>query len=453
MAEKRKSGISRKEKFCFGLGDFAVNGTFTFVSSYLLYFYTDSARIGLEAAGMILLIGRTVDAFASIGAGYVMDQTNTRWGTCRPYMAVCGVPMCALMCLLFWMPGVSETGKLLYGCVSYAVFSLFFAFVNVPYSTLLSVITGENRERLSFNIYKNIGANMGGLFVTALALFLVESLGGAAGNGYLKSVVLYAVFFSACIVSCVVYTKERIGRKPGEHLEFSETIQVVKQNKNWLIFIFIQFLSLLYMVIHNQGTFYYTKYYMGQESLNAMILSLPPLMCVLAAFVLPAVSERIGMKYVLIGGNVLVVLSLAATMLVGKSAAGVVACAVFTSMGWSIASGMVFVIISQLIDWTEWQSGKRPQGSMTSCMTFLMKMGVAFAGYVVPWILDLGGYVAGESAGAQTILAIKANFIYVPMALSVAVIFLTLTYNLDQTYPKVIKELQERRVQTEKQKN
>ena len=39
------------------------------------------------------------------------------------------------------------------------------------------------------------------------------------------------------------------------------------------------------------------------------------------------------------------------------------------------------------------------------------------------------------------------------MALSVAVIFLTLTYNLDQTYPKVIKELQERRVQTEKQKN
>ena len=46
------------ERIKYGLGDFAQNGVFTFMSSYFLFFCTDIAGIGLEYAGMVTFIGR-----------------------------------------------------------------------------------------------------------------------------------------------------------------------------------------------------------------------------------------------------------------------------------------------------------------------------------------------------------------------------------------------------------
>ena len=49
---------SLPERIKYGLGDFAQNGVFTFMSSYFLFFCTDIAGIGLEYAGMVTFIGR-----------------------------------------------------------------------------------------------------------------------------------------------------------------------------------------------------------------------------------------------------------------------------------------------------------------------------------------------------------------------------------------------------------
>ncbi len=427
--------ISFVEKLSFGLGDFGINGMFTFVSSYLLYFYTDSVKISLEAAGIILFLGRAVDAAACIAAGHILDKTDTRLGKCRPFIAVGTVPVIMLMCILFTMPDVSDTAKLIYGCVIYVLFSVIYAFVNVPYSTMLSVITNKNEERLSFNIFKNIGGNGGALFVTLSALILVGRFGGAEG-GYFRTALLYACFFLAGMLLCVCNTKERVRAARESTGGIKESAKVALKNRNWLIFIVIQFTGMLYMIIHNQGTFYYTKYYLGDERLNTIMLSLTPLLGVLCAFVLPHVAKRIGMKHVMACGHALVGISLLGTLAAGKNTAAVVIFAVITSLGWCVATGMIFVILSQLIDWSEKESGLRPQGFMASWMTFFMKMGVAAAGFVEPWILKWGGYVAGGQADARTIQAIKMNFIYVPVVLAFGMVILCTAYRLPEDTSK-----------------
>ncbi|CZR75320.1 putative symporter YagG [Clostridioides difficile] len=86
-------------------------------------------------------------------------------------------------------------------------------------------------------------------------------------------------------------------------------------------------------------------------------------------------------------------------------------------------------MLSQLIDRTEKQSNKRPQGLMTSVMTFLMKMGVAMAGYAAPAVLKAGGYAADTKAEAGALLAIQSNFIYIPAAISIIVIIMSIGYS------------------------
>ncbi|MDD3361365.1 MAG: MFS transporter [Hespellia sp.] len=429
---KNTDRISLKEKLSFGMGDFATNGVFTFISSYLLYFYTDCARISLKSAGIILLTGRIVDALACLSAGNIVDRTNTKIGKCRPFLAVCYFPMIFLMCLMFWIPEIGHVGKLCFGIVTYVIFSILYAFVNVPYSTMLSVITNDNKQRISLNIFKNFGGNAGALFVTMLSLFLVNILGGQNNNAYLKVSVLYGIVFLICAYACVIHTRERVKKESGEEVNVRHSFKIARKNKNWMVFIAIQMIDMLYMILHNQGTFYYAKYYLENEVLSTVFLSMTPLFCVACSLGLPLLAKRIDLKYIMMSGHMVVFLSLIGTALVGKNVWGTLICAVFTSMGWAMATGMIFVMLSQLIDWSERESGSRIQGFMTSCMTFLMKLGIAAAGFLGPQILKAGGYVADQAAGAQTIFAIKANYIYVPAILALVVILLTFQYHLDE---------------------
>lgn len=433
--EKRET-ISVKEKISFGLGDFAVNGIFTFVSSYLLYFYTDSVRMSLDASGIIVFLGRMTEAVMCIAAGSLMDSVNTRFGKCRPFLILGGPPMILLMCGLFFMPDISGTGQIIYGCLTYMLFSSVYAFVNVPYSAMLSLVADRNTERVSFNIFKNIGGNTGALAATFLALSFVELSGGPQNGGYFKTALLFGACFLAAILCCVYNTKERSGtgcspsgtRSAG----WKKSLHIAVRNRNWVIFIVIQFTAMLYMIIHNQGTLYFTQYCLGDGRMNTLLLSFTPLAAVPCAFILPAIAEKISLRRVLTCGHMLVGISLIATAAAGRNTCLVLICGALTSLGWCISSGMIFVILSRLIDWSEHESGFRPQGVMTSWMTFFMKAGTAVAGYAVPFILKCGGYAAGTPGDKQSLQAIRMNYIWIPAALALGMAVLSTVFRLPE---------------------
>lgn len=49
---------------------------------------------------------------------------------------------------------------------------------------------------------------------------------------------------------------------------------------------------------------------------------------------------------------------------------------------------------------------------------------------------------------ASSVNAIRANFIWIPMALSVVCVILSLLYDLDKKYPKIIEELHQRKAES-----
>lgn len=44
------------EKLCFGLGDFATNGMYTVIGTYILFFYTDIEKLDLSVVSMIFVM-------------------------------------------------------------------------------------------------------------------------------------------------------------------------------------------------------------------------------------------------------------------------------------------------------------------------------------------------------------------------------------------------------------
>jgi len=424
------------EKLCFGLGDFATNGMYTFIGTYILFFYTDIEKLDLSVVSMILLIGRTMDAVASVLAGIVVDKTQTKWGKCRPYILLFSVPVCLFAFLQLCVPEIGKY-KALYCGIIYVLFSIFFAIVNVAYSTLLSLITDDNKERIKFNTSRMLGANIGGMIVTAFTLTIVTAWEKTGSNGYSFAALLYSILFFVALLLCGIFTKERFAAETVEKVKISSFCSASVKSKNWIIYCIAMFLCMFFSSMHNQSTIYYMQYYVGNADLSSFVLSVSPFACVLAAIIMPKVALRIGMKNTICIGNVIYMISLLGTWLVGKRVLPVILLSITTSIGWAVTSSMIFVMLAQLIDCMQAAHHIRPQGTMTSVATFLMKMGGAVAGFAGPLILKAGGYAEGSVVTDKTIFVIQFSYILLPLIVSGVVLVLMKFFSLDKEYGRI----------------
>ena len=437
---EQKAG--KREILCYGIGDFACNGCFTIVSSFLMYFYTDVVKLDLGRVGAIILVSRMADALSCLGMGGLIDRTNTKWGRVRPYLAGIIVPLCLSMVALFYMPDLTERGKTIYGYMTAVVFSVLYSGLSVSYSTMMTCMTKNSKERLGFNLTKNISANLGAFFVTSMTLFLVGQIGrGDAGKGFVGTMCAYGVLYTGIILVTFWNTKERV-QVSQKRYSFSESLSVALKNRHWILLCVIEFFMLVGMTMRSQGTLYYAKYCLGQEGLGSVLLSISSFLAVPMMLVVTYLAKKIGKKRCLEYGNLLLLIGLAGMWMAKRSIGILIFFHVLASIGSGIASGMVFVMIAEVVDYSEYQTGKRPQGFLTSAVSLMMKLGVACAGFLAARILAWGGYAAGSEQSSQALKAIGINYIWMPAAIAVLSILATGLYTLDEEYPKVAEALQ-----------
>ena len=87
-----------------------------------------------------------------------------------------------ILSLLFTAPDLSDSGKLVYAYSTYIIFTLIYTANNVPYGALMSVMTGDDKERTSIGSFRMVGAFTGGMLVQGALLFLVASFGNVNPN-------------------------------------------------------------------------------------------------------------------------------------------------------------------------------------------------------------------------------------------------------------------------------
>ena len=158
-----------REKVAYGLGDFASSMFWKLFSLFLLFFYTDVFGISAAAAGTMFLVTRIWDSANDPLMGIIADRTSTRWGKFRPYLLFVALPFAIVGVLTFTTPDLSEAGKLIYAYVTYTLMMMVYTAINVPYASLMGVMSNDTNERTSLASWRFIGGFSGGLFVTATA--------------------------------------------------------------------------------------------------------------------------------------------------------------------------------------------------------------------------------------------------------------------------------------------
>ena len=84
MEEKRY--LKLWQKIAYGAGDFGSNFMFTFVSSFVVIYLTDTVGLDPAVIGMLMFASKCLDGVTDVFFGRLMDRTKSKMGKARPWM-------------------------------------------------------------------------------------------------------------------------------------------------------------------------------------------------------------------------------------------------------------------------------------------------------------------------------------------------------------------------------
>jgi glycoside/pentoside/hexuronide:cation symporter, GPH family len=179
-----KQTLKLKEKIGYGFGDAASSMFWKLFGMYIMFFYTDIFGIPAAVVGTMFLITRVGDAIIDPLIGIMGDRTETRWGKFRPYLLWMAIPFGIIGILTFTTPSLSVSGKIIYAYITYSLMMIIYSMINVPYASLMGVMTADGKERTTLATFRFIFAFGGSFLVLGLFQPLFDSFGSKVHNQF-----------------------------------------------------------------------------------------------------------------------------------------------------------------------------------------------------------------------------------------------------------------------------
>ena len=445
-------GLTFKEKLGYGLGDTASHFVWDMVGFWLLFFYTDVYKIPAAAAGTIMLIARFWDMGIDPVVGVISDRTRTRWGKFRPYILFGALPYAILAILTFTTPDLGVTGKIIYAGATYALLMTAYAAVNLPYSSLAAVMTDDTYERAGLNTYRFICAFTGQLVVTGLALTLADYFGGDdKARGYQCTLILFGFLSLVFFFITFKTSQERV--QPSKSLEGSvvEDLGNLFKNRPWIILAIVGIVSFVMFAMQNAAIVYYFKYYVGKENNVQLFNVIGTIALIVALPVAKPLARKFGNKKVFIASSVVSgIFFISLYLPSARNMLTIYVLNILAKMTYAPAVPLLWTMIAEAADYSEWKTGRRATGLCFSAATFAQKAGWGIGAALAAWLLAMFNYVPNAAQTHTALIGIKLLVSVFPGVLYVSCALFMLGYNIDSPTTSRMKtdlEIQRRREQ------
>lgn len=440
--------LSIKEKIGYGLGDTASHFVWDMVGFWILIFYTDTFGISAAAAGTIMLVARVWDMISDPIMGVIADRTNTRWGKFRPYILWMALPYSILAVLTFTTPDFGQTGKIIYAGVTYLLLMTVFTAINLPYSSLGAVMTSDSYERAGLNSYRFIFAFVGQFVVTGTALSLALYFGqGDNAKGYQYTLTLFAIISFILFMVTFKTTKERVQPPKEQKQNLKEDIKNLFNNKPWVILFFVGIISFVMFAMQNLSIAYYFKYFIGDEESVQLFNVIGTVALIAGIPFSKPLSKRFGKRNVYLASSLISGLFFILLYLPGAdNIVSIYVLNILAKFTYAPAVPLLWTMLADTADYSEWKSGRRATGLVFSAATFAQKAGWGIGGALAGWILALYKFTPNIEQTASAITGIKMMISVFPGILYMSCAILLFFYAIDhKTVLLMQKDLEARR--------
>ncbi len=429
MAKRQKlaaGGLTTKHWLGYMFGDFGGCMTFTLMASIFSMYCTNVLGINPVLMGTLTLIWTVWDAINDPMMGALMDKAfakrQSKNGKFRPWL-LRSTPLLAITAIALWtVPTFCDGIATIVALFSFKIlYEASYTMFNIPMGSLLSAMSTTDSERASLSSARGVGSMFGNMIPGMIGPVIIGIWGDRNSTGYMITGIACALIgFGVCLMH-YFWTEERtvVGETNADDIKFADILTVVKTNRPFVALCIhgICICTMQYLV-SNISLYMYSEVYhdVTYQTLGTALSS--PFM-IGSMVLVPFICKKLGLEKLiryclLIGGAIcglLFVLHIITD--VHPLVHGVIL---------GIGSGMSMVsiqmqwgLVGEAIDYNEYATGKRTEGSIYGTFNLSRRIGQAvgssFGFYVLGWI-GFDASLAEQSAG--TIFGLKALCVLTP---------------------------------------
>ena len=395
-----------KEKIGYALGDAAAGGiTWKVMSIAFPVFFTSIFGLTVADTAALMLIARMFDVVTDPLMGSLADRTQSRWGTYRPWLIFGAIPFGLIFALLLYTPDFGPMGKRIWAYTFYLLMMAIYTAVNVPYGSLLGVMTNDDNEKNQFSSFRMVGAYAMG-FITLFSFpYLQKMVGGTDQHQYAVLGIFFGVLAAIGTLACGLMTKERLKPVRAEKFSFKPFADLFK-NKPWIFLTLIGICTNFFNGFRYAVAAYMFDYILGKEiTMGGLIINYTVFMmfgeatCMVFGGLSPKFTKWVGSKHkaFMIAAAICVAFSVLYFFMPRDPSAIwlLIAIVILTSVGIGLYSPLLWSMYADVADYATEKNGTSSTGLIFSSGTMAQKFGTAISGSLVAMLLGFSGFVSG----------------------------------------------------------
>ncbi len=393
---------SLTEKIAYAMGDAAAGGIVWKVMSIAFpLFFTNVFGLTFADAAVLMLVARMFDVVTDPLMGTLADRTQSRWGTYRPWLIFGAVPFGLVFALLLYTPDFGPTAKRVYAYALYLLMMAVYTMVNVPYGSLLGVMTANDKEKNQFSAFRMIGAYAMG-FATLLTFpYLQKWVGGTEAHQYAVIGAVLGVVAAAMTLACGLLTKERLKPVRAEKFSLHQFVDLV-HNKAWVYMTAMAVCTNFFNGFRYAVAGYMFDYCLhGHVMIDDLIVNFTVFMafgevtCMVFGGVAPWFAEKVGSKRMAFFWSAAFCMATSVAFFfvpMSPSYIGImIILVILTSMGIGIYSPLMWSMYADVADYHTEKFGTSATGLIFSSGTMSQKFGTAISGSLIALLLGWSG--------------------------------------------------------------
>ena len=367
-------------------------------------FFTNVFGLSFADTAALMLLARLFDVVTDPLMGSIADRTQSRWGTYRPWLIFGAIPFGLIFALLFFTPELGMTGKRIWAYTLYLLMMAVYTMVNVPYGSLLGVMTRDDNETNQFSAFRMVGAYAMG-FITLLSFpYLQKLIGGSSQHQYAVLGAVFGLVAALMTLACGLLTRERHQPIRAEKFSFRQYADLLR-NKPWVYMTLVAVCTNFFNGFRYAAAGYMITYCLGGDvTVGKLIINYTVFMafsevtCMIFGALSPAFTRWIGSKRMaFVWASVICCVFSVGYFFIPMNAAYIwlmVAVSVLTSIGAGLYSPLLWSMYADVSDYATEKNGTSSTGLIFSSGTMAQKLGGAISGSLIALLLGIAGLVS-----------------------------------------------------------
>lgn len=429
VKQEERSSLTIRQRVGYGMGDAGACFCQAVISMFATRYYVNVLHVDSAVLATILVIWNVWDAVNDPLMGALMDKVFAKHhspkGKFRPWL-LRAAPGLALSCAAFffvptWFDGVAMLAALfLCKILSEGFYTMF----NIPMGSLLSAMSTNDVERAQLSSARGFGSVASS---TIPSIFLPQILAYFGENNAIAyqvgTVVCAAIGFVLCLLH-YYWTTERnadvLNRSSGsDNIKLTDILVVFRKNRPFVALCLYSVLVVSSgLVMMTFGTYMYSDV-LGNIGMMSLSSTVGMVLQLFALSIAPKLAQKLGLvqlaRVCLVASVIVYVIVFLGQTFVGLPVLAFLILVSIASALTNVSTQMQWGMVGEAIDYNEYLTGKRTEGSIYGTFSLSRRIGATLAQSLAVLMLGWVGYDANLAAqSASTLEGITFMYLLAP---------------------------------------